>query len=485
MPPAENLANPSSSRRWKIIAPVAAVVVAAAAVGVYVATSGGSGSDGASSPQDAVRQAASAIADQNPDALVKIMNPGEVKSLGSLITLMRSKVSKTGAVSSSGPLEPWMTLTEKNLTMTTRSVNDEFTFVGITGGDVSATVDQAKMPDSIRPPHPKTVHESGSLAGATTVNHGKPFEIATIKVSGRWYISPSTTLFATGLTSNGLPEPDFSHPAALGGGSDTPGGVLAGFLTAIANENYTQAAGFISSTEVPALKYYYGALAPNIPSTGGQLSGLIPKLSTTVQDMSNGLKKVVIDSASIDSDTIKGSYNHGCVNSDELPSPLCIPSIFTKLSGIKDPFIVVEQNDGKWQMSPVATWLEYLRVVFTDGSTNAIYRAFSLEELTPVVATLHAGQSAQVKLNDAGFAHVHIVGREGDCIPIADSSDHEITPAGFGPFSVISEGFASSFGGSGDCAGWTIGSSGVFDGTVASNAQGDFGRTISIDLSSP
>jgi len=484
MPLTEDLpgssSSSSSSKRWRIIAPVAAVVVAAAAVGVYVAASGSSSSGGASSPEAAVRDAATAITNQDVSGLLDVLNPGEVKSLGSLLDLVRGKIAKTGVVSASGKLEPWASLTVSNLKLTSHSVTSTMSFVEVTGGDFSSTIDQKAMPASIRPANPTTVHRTSS----PTADQTQQTEIATIKVSGRWYISPSTTSLAAAAASNGLTPPDFSHPATLGDGSDTPDGALTGFLGAAAKGDYAAAAGFLSSKDEPALPYYYNALAAGIPDTGGQFADEVPRITTSIQDMSNGLKKVVIDSASVDGQAFTGKYNGGCVTSEVLPRPTCIPSIFTKLSGIKDPFVVVEQNNGKWQISATGTMLEYLRVVFADGSTNAFYRVFGLEPLTPVVATLHANQSAPVTLNDAGFAHVHIVGSEGDCVPFSDADGHDVMPASFGPFAALSGGFDSSFGGSGDysCDGWSIPTGGTFDAVITTSS--DYGKTITVDLTS-
>jgi hypothetical protein len=469
-PLAEELAQAPRSKRWHTVAPLSAALIAAAAIGVYVVRGSDGASGGASSPEAAVREAATAITQQDPAKLISLMNPGEVKTLGSLIDLIRGKVASTGAVSASGVLEPWLTLTLTGLTLKTQTVRNDLAFVELDGGSTSATVAQGQLPAAIRPANPQTRRTTGSLASAATALNGQPFVIAAIKLSGQWYLSPTTTILEDTRRDNNLPAPNFTAPAPIPTGSDTPEAAVTGFATAVTRQEYQAAAGFVSSREIPALPYYYQSLASEMQKANSQFAGFSSQLDTTVEDMSNGLKKVVIHGATLTGPAGTEQYHSYCVTTPTLSTPKCASARFNTLSGLKDPFLVVEQNNGKWQISPIATVLEYLRVVFTDGSLNAIYLTIGQPELVPVTATLPVGQATSVRLNDAGYAHVHVTGPANGCVAYYDQDGVDV--------SVPITAFGTAFGGS--CEGFSLSGSGSLDMIVSSKDR--YSQTVSVTL---
>lgn len=415
-------------RRGRLIALVASVVVIAAALGVglfFMQTSGGHHQSGAATPQAAVRAAITAVEHQNIDAALATVDPAEVKTLGALIGLARQKLSTTQVISASGLLVPGLTVTISNPDMTVRQVNPELAFVTIHNVSARAAYDDHVLPAAVRPTPARIehAHSAGPI----------PFPIAVLKQDGGWYLSPTTTLLEVLRRSNGLPEPDFAAPVTLGGGASTPAGALTGLVSAVQNLNLKGAAGYISPAEVPALQYYYATFTKVVEHELSRVIGSVSNIHTTVSDMSDGLKKVTVDSADLrfsatDGTTVNGQYRNGCITAFGTGQQQdCFTSDFKHRTGIDTVFVVVENDGGTWRVSPVATVVEYARILIADGDIDAFYRSAGLAYLTPVTQTVHVGQAATIHLNDGGFAHVSIVGPAHACVS-ATSLDAQVQP---------------------------------------------------------
>lgn len=407
-----------------IAAAVAAVLAIALAV-VFISGSSGS-SGGAASPEEAVRGVMSAVAAQDVAKALSYVNPSEIKSVGDVIGLLRHKLAGTGIVSASGPLEPFVHLSIADLRLNVDQAAPDVAFVTATAGTATTVVDGNQLPDKLRPPHPRTTRRTTSLA-----TDGD--SLAVVKVGAAWYVSPTTTLLETMRRRMGLPAPDFGATGELGGGATSPEGALTGMADAIARNDVRAAAGFISTKEVPELGAYYRSFAAGFLSGLDRVSVRVTNIDTTVQPMTNGLAKVVVNSADIEAsahgETHTAQYRSGCLSSSGRTK--CLPSLFTQISGIRDLFVVVENNGGKWQISPVATVLEYARILFSTVDENVIYRVLRIAQLTPVTQTIPVGSPVTVSLNAGGFAHVTITGPPGKCVEFAADGDLTSFPVGF------------------------------------------------------
>lgn len=421
-PPTQPPAAPRSPRRRRgLIALIASVVVIAAALGLslfFIERGSGNSTTGAASPAAAVRTAVAAIEHQDVGAALATVDPAEVKTLGAVIDLARQKLADTQIISASGLLVPGLNVTIRDLRTSVHQVNANLAFVTVSNASAAAAYDQRRLPAAVRPAVPRT--ERASAAGPL------PFPIAVIKQDGGWYLSPTTTLLEELRRSAGLPQPEFTTPVTLGGGGSTPAAALTGLLSAVQNNDIKGAAGYISPAEVPALQYYYATFEHQVARGLSQVIGHISNVGTTVTDMSNGLKKVTIDSADLritatDGSSVSAQYRAGCITVRSVGEHNCFPSEFKRLSGIKDVFVVVENDNGTWRISPVATLVEYARILVSDGSINAFYRQANLAELTPVTQTVHVGQPTTIHLNDGGFAHVAVIGPAHGCVAEANT----------------------------------------------------------------
>jgi len=401
-----------------------AAIAFAAALGGLVACGTGGVSGGAKSPEDAVRQAADGIVRQDVAKVLSVVNPNEVQTLGALVGAARSEVSKSGLVQASGVVEPWLSLSIDGLSLKVDKPRDDVALVTVVGGSASATVDESKMPTQIRPANPEQVHKHIDLAQALrrSGENGAPQQLVfvVLKRGDRWYISPTTSILEEVRRSLDLPAPSFANPIPLEGGSDSPDGVLNGVVQAVQSGDLRAAAGYVSTTEVPGLAAYYSSFAAELTSLLQRLDGQIGALDSGVESMSNGLKKVTVYGVSLGGTVPNGpsgaaQYRAGCVTTQQLSRPACVSSDFARLTGWKDPFVIVGKEGGKWQIKPIATALEYARSYLANGSINAAYAYFDIFQFAPTAATIHTGQTVEIDLNEAGFAHVVVVGKPGTC----------------------------------------------------------------------
>jgi hypothetical protein len=396
------------------------VVLAGIGVGVYFLQRGdNSRSSGAASPVAAVRAAADAVAAQNVDQLLAATNPGETKTFGTLIDLARGKLTDTRIVAVSGPLIPILHLALRGPALRVDQVNDDLAFVTIVGGSLSARLNQADEPASIRPPDPVTERASAALRS--------DLAIAVIKRDGGWFISPTTTLFEYLRRRAGLPEPDFGAPQTIAGGAASPQGALTGLLR-VQNHDLRAAAGFLSAQDVPELHYYYGTFSRQLVGGLARIVGQASAVRTTVTAMSNGLAKVTIGSAELRGRSRTGQsasarYRAGCITSTNDDERHCIPIDFASLTGIDSVFVVTENDGGAWRISPIATMLEYARILVTRGNADAFYRRADLARWTPTTQTIRVGAPATVRLNDGGWAHIAITGSANACAHVASGPD--------------------------------------------------------------
>ncbi|MGH3026511.1 MAG: hypothetical protein ACRDLR_08710, partial [Gaiellaceae bacterium] len=253
--------------------------------------------------------------------------------------------------------------------------------------------------------------------------------VGVVEEDGRWYVSPTTTILEDFRRAVGLPEPDFNEPTPLDGGAASPKEVLSGLASAIQNHDLRRAAGFISSKDVPGISYYYGSFAAQLDLLLRFVETKVSDVDVSVEPMSNGLQKVVVlgFSASLRAPGGAGGsvhYTSGCVTTPASDEPSCsFGDMLQRFLGVDQPFVVVEKNSGKWQISPVATMLEYLRIFLTGGGMNAAYLRFGIPAFSPVVATLRVDSATTVKVNDAGYAHVILKGTPNTCVDVETDPD--------------------------------------------------------------
>jgi hypothetical protein len=296
--------------------------------------------------------------------------------------------------------------------------------VTLTGGQAAVSVDQTKMPTVIRPANPRQLRSAGSITAGQNSGDGTRAgsTIVVLDRGGRWFISPTTTVLETVRRQLRLPEPSFSAPTPLGSGASTPAGAVEGLMTAAQNGNLRSAAGYLSSKDLPGLGWYYNSFAGALTSALGRAPGNLANLDTTVQQMSDGLQKVIVHSVSGQGRDASFRYQSGCVVTPSSSQPACLDGNVSRLTGLTDPFVVTEKDGGHWRVSVMATALEYLRVMLTKGSAEAAYMALGFPQIAPVTATIQSGRSATVTYNQAGYAHVVVQGTPNACLTV-DTND--------------------------------------------------------------
>lgn len=433
-PPAPPLWQPASPagatppggqprKRRKLLVAVPVVVAVAVAGGIAVAATRGAMGDtgGAATPEDAVRSAATAVGKQDVGALLSVMNPDEVRTLGPLLEMARQKVAPSGVVQADGVLAPWLSLTLTGITMTDDRPRPDVAMVTLTGGQAAASMDETTMPTVIRSANPRQIRSAGSIASDQTSGGGSPAGMRTIVVldrGGRWFISPTTTVLEALRRQLRLPAPSFSSPTPLGNGASTPAGAVEGLMTSAQNGDLRSAAGYLSTKDLPGLGWYYNSFAGEITSALEQAPGSLSNLDTSVDQMSDGLQKVTVHAVSGQGRNGSFRYQSGCVVTPDSSHPSCLDGNVSRLTGLTDPFVVTEKDGGHWRVSVMATALEYLRVLVTKGNAEAAYMALGVPQIAPVTATIQSGQSASVTYNQAGYAHIVVQGTPNGCLTV-------------------------------------------------------------------
>ncbi|TAM85034.1 MAG: hypothetical protein EPN43_11925 [Jatrophihabitans sp.] len=456
------------SRRALTASVGAVIVIAAGAVTAVVLTSANSGSGGADTPQAAVTGAVQAAVRQDIDGALSFVDPAERRTLSALVSAARGKVSRGGLLAATGVPAPWVSVRASGVAAKVVAQHRSVAFVTLDAGTFEATIDENKMPAGARPTHPVVEHRTATVQGQnlhTRYGHvDTSSSIAVVQVNGRWYLSPTTTALEQIRRSAGLPEPDFDAPAQLGPGARSPSDIYAGLAAALAAHDLRALAGFVSQSELPELAAYYPVFASQLTGSLQQASISVSDITTSTQQMSNGLVRVQLDSATVHGPSGDVTYSGDCVSGTAVGARRCEPADFSRLTGWKSPFVVVGQDNGGWRIQPIATVMEYLREAEASGSANALYRRMGLFRAVPASATLHVGPGQRVTLNDGGFANVTVQAAPNACLTGSSGGARMIW-----------------YGAQGDNGCYLVPASGRIEATVISG-RGDVSSTVTVDI---
>jgi hypothetical protein len=404
-----------SGRRVRIFLPVGIGVVALVIVVVLLAKGLSGASGGANSPTAAVQQLAAAAQVEDPAAAIALVNPGEARTLGALYGKVRDAVRSSGAVKSTGAVAGTHVAIQ-NLQLNEEQLSSDVAKVTITGGALSAAVKAAGLPVVLG-----VGGDSGSTTdlGSARGPDGAGLFLMTRKEEGRWYISPTLTALQYIVQIHGLAEPDFSTletPSAAGQGGASPGKLASELAQAVSGSNVNGVLGLASDREASAVRPYSAALQELVGRAGGSLQAQVSAPQFTETSLESGLVRLNLLDAdfnlSLDGDessqTIDGTLNGPCLNTSKTTdtgtssSNDCF-SRMRKLLGVDNYFIVAERAAGGLRLAPIATVLEYARLLVDHLGSAGVRRLLGAVTQEAPSGELASSSSVSGRLNPAGY----------------------------------------------------------------------------------
>jgi len=454
-PPPGATGAPSGRKKGARLIPLAIGVVLLLVVGV-LAVRALSGSDGGSgSAEAAVQQMVDSIATEVPVALVASMNPDEVRVLGDVVAASQDKVAELGFADQS---DPWAGADAEVVTLetSTEELADGVVQVNIDDLRIDWEVDPAATSDELEKvidagsddgeePEPEKgrFDENDLVAENEAGDEVDPFLVA-VETDGGWYVSPMYTAaqYIAVLTDT---EPDFGAIDEVGDPGETPTDAVERLAVAVGNLDIDGGLAVLPSDELAPLRAYRGVIERELQDAidEGELETVEFTLSgvdTTEEDLGGGLTKVLVEgfegdfAYSSDGSDIEGTFawDGTCLTSevtedgDTETDESCAEPDELATFGLDQLFVVTVEERGGHVVSPVATLLEYWRVVVDNLDESMVMSAFGTPQLLDPSVTLAPGDEGTAEFTSGGVAVIDLELERGtDYVLSYDEPDDE------------------------------------------------------------
>jgi hypothetical protein len=455
---------------------IAAAIAGIVAVGYFVVQALGEG-NGAGSPEAAVTRVTDAVNRQDAVGVLDAVNPEEVHDLASVYEEIVERLDRTGLRGSHPDIEGAVSGIEN-----VRFENPEFQVDKLAGdvakvtwtggtlrydvvptsldlsspvydGSVSSTAEEREKRTEQRTPADVAYTVSDADGREHTV---RPF-LMTVRRGGGWYVSLTYSAAQHAIEALGVPSPDWSAKADDAPGeavaASTPDDVIRGLARAVSNKDVTGGAGYLAAKEMRVVRLYAAPIQSLISrqlDPSQRLGIEIANLRTSTERASGGLVKVNIETASgsltsssdDDYDSVSFDFDGLCLHtsSEDSTDRTCIEDRLKRITGISKPFVLMKREGGRYTLSPLATVLEYARILNANVPDQFVQRVVNSYGSAPISATLAPGALVEGELNEAGFAVYGFEGRKGDLIAVAgsvvDPDEEALEVAIFGPDNV-------------------------------------------------
>ena len=429
-PVAVDSGSRASRRRsggWRAKAAVAVGAVAMTGVAVLLYR-GLTGSDaGADTPDQAVQQLLTAATHRDALAGIAVMNPAETTTLRDVFITTRDRGSDVGLIKSTDDPFAGVSISVDGVRTSSSSLGDGIAKVTLQSGRAFWQVDDAKLAPDVRSAERtgSGVVDTADLVVRGTRNSRRDFIqpfVVTVRRDGRWYVSPEYTAAEYLRTIRGLPLPQFDAAATRDGASSASDAVRA-LTSAVENSSPAAVANAISPQGVPVAADYLPAIneVMSNPEYLGEeknsFSAKVSNLELHEEPMGGDLRKVVIDNASAtaglsftqqdyfyDENTgdgtsqdvtrkvrVRWSVVGGCLledrtttdagsgqhNSSHRWNSCSLDARGTRVP-IRQVFVVAQHGSRGWHVDPLATALEYVRVVAADSTREDLRQMLGL-----------------------------------------------------------------------------------------------------------
>lgn len=414
--PGEQVAPPAEAdragrgRRLGVVLPLVAGGIALVVVAALLLQGLAGDSGGASSPEAAVSQLVAAAQKKDVAAAIATVDPDEVVTLTELYETLDHDLAGSDTLGAGGGDGNQVGI--GGLQMHEERMGPGVVRVRVTSGVFHTLLKAGTLPGGVLDSDRRVELEFDSAPGPA----GEGLYVMTREVDGHWYVSPTMTALQFLVDREELPPPDFGAATAATGSAQataTPSKLMSSLAQAINDRDVSQLLDLVSSEEASAVRPYTAALQQLLGEVGGSLEIQVTDSDFSEHDLGSGLVRLDLTHAAADAyiadeyDSQQASLklNGFCVNalsSDGYSSDGCDTQVH-RLFGVNAFFTVARREDGGLRLAPIATLLEYSRLLADKLGSDGVRRA------TGAVAkdeagTLTPGSAVSGSLNDAGYA---------------------------------------------------------------------------------
>ena len=395
--------SPSGESRLPVrIVPAILGVIALVVVFVLLIQGLGGASGGADSPEAAVRQLAEAIENRDGAAAIAVLDPDEVGGLDDVYASLDVNTAGSGGSGEGSDSE----ISIEGLELSEERLGSDAAKVTFAGGTVSGAL---AFPG---------FSGSGSDVDLDFATEGGPqgsgHFAMTREVDGRWYVSPVMTGMEYLVEQEGLAPGEFE---GLEGGPDqapgSPRRLASELAEAINFRSASQLLALISNGEAGAVLPYSAALQNLANEVEDSVQLQVTDASFDEEDIGSGLVRLELEHMglglsspdSYSSEEASISLDGFCasvVSSDGSTSNNCDTQV-RRLFGVDGFFVVAKREDGGLRLAPIATLVEYARLLAEELGPVGVRRATG-RVTAGADGELQAGSRVSGDLNEAGYA---------------------------------------------------------------------------------
>ncbi|MFS3128410.1 hypothetical protein ACLM5J_08380 [Nocardioides sp. Bht2] len=403
--------TPASKRRTPVrglvIAGVGVAVLGVVGVAAWQIFSGAD--TGADKPEDAVTEVLAAAESQDPIAAIQMMNPTESAGIDKVYEQLHQRLVKAGVASKDGVFEAGA-VSFDDVDLRVRELGDDVAMVVVEDGVMNVELKASEFPDALSGVAEGVRRELGdswteqvdlgSVSADMREGAGAGLFVMTVKVDGRWHVSPTATAaeylardwFGRGgdwsayddgegrdAVTADKPEDALRVLADAARGDDLDGmldalpagqgALLRPFVELADRELAEYEAGFdvaITDQQVRAGDEKDGLVRVEVDRLAGELNGQeggdpYPNTFT----LTDACASITAHRPEIDENyTLEG----------------CTPQWLVDSSGISKAFVMVRETDGGWQVDPFATavaWLGEIVDNFPDSELDSLIEAIN------------------------------------------------------------------------------------------------------------
>lgn len=421
---------------WKVL-PFAIGTVAVAYVGWTLIGGARGQGGGASSADAAVGELAAAVSDEDPVGALRMIAPGEIRSLEQLYGAVADRGESAGLLRAGDPFQG-IDLAVSVSGLEVEELGPDVAKVVLSGGQADLSFDPGQLSDRLqvavegggdsRDPAQRSERLDVST-NLMDLELDEPF-VVTVRQGGRWYVSPAYTAMEHWRQQNDLPPGQFGndlqHPE---GGSESPEDAIREFVAAVGDYDIDALFALLPPDELGVLQDYRPAIDEAL-NRDGTLLQLQNDIQLDVADIEVEELSAVGDTARVAVHSASGSVrwwdgvdgvqhnatwsldgtclqyrddydaasDGGCIGDFEwMLAPLGSGAL-ASLGG--EAHVVTVSHDDRWYVSPMATFLSYAETLLGQLDDDEVLGTFGLEQFADPTGALVLGESVEGTLAD-------------------------------------------------------------------------------------